>query len=186
MTRDGVSVAFEMILEEILAVQAQLNHEGASAFQQSRYKDADRLSATGKKLGEFRGKLEALLKEWNVGIDVRTRERVKVEPSYHIAAHSKGLKTNLRITLGNGSVIQRPTAAKAMADAIEELGVENVRALDLKVSGVPLVGTERHPKYAQTPLGRYLICTHSSTKDKKEDLEQIAQRLKQKIQVDII
>jgi len=43
MKRDGVSVAFEMILEEIQSVEAQLNQEGASAFQQSRYKDADRL-----------------------------------------------------------------------------------------------------------------------------------------------
>jgi len=186
MIRDGVGVAFEMILEEIQAVEAQLNQEGASAFQQSRYKDADRLSAIGKKLGEFRGKLEALRKEWNAGIDVQTRKRVKLEPSYHIAAHTKGPKTNLRITLGNGRVIQRPTAAKAMADAIEALGVENVKALNLKVNGVPLVGTQRHPRYGQTPLGRYLICTHSSTKHKKQDLETIAQRLGQKVQVDII
>jgi hypothetical protein len=186
MKRDGVNVAFEMILEEIEAVEAQLNQEGASAFQQSRYKDADRLSATGKKLREFRGKLETLRRECNAGIDSRTRERVKVEPAYHLASHTKGPKTNLRITLENGRVIQRPTAAKAMADAIEAMGVEKVKAIGLKVSGVPLVGTESHPKYGQLPVGRYLVCTHSNTRTKKEDLERVAKELSQKIRAEII
>jgi hypothetical protein len=186
MKRDGVSVAFEMILEEIQSVEAQLNQEGASAFQQSRYKDADRLSATGKELGAFRGKLEALRKEWNVGIDVHIRERVKVEPGYHIPHHTKGPKTNLRITLENGRVIQRPTAAKAMADAIEAMGVEKVRALGITVSGVPLVGTEPHPKYVQTSVGKYLVCTHSNTKSKKEHLESAAKQLNYNLKVEII
>lgn len=186
MKRDGVSVAFEMIVEEIESVEAQLNREGASAFHQSRYKDADRLSATGKKLGEFRGKLEALGKEWNAGIDIQTREPVKVEPGYHIAPHVKGPRTNLRITLENGRVIQRPTAAKAMTDAIEAMGVEKVKALGVNINGVPLVGTERDPKYGQTPLGRYLVCTHSSTKSKKENLENVAKRLNQEIKVEVI
>jgi hypothetical protein len=186
MKRDGVNVAFEMILEEIQAVEAQLNQEGASAFRESRHQDAERLGSTGRKLCEFRRKLEALQKEWNAGVDVQTRERVKVEPGYRIAPHAKGPKTNLRITLKNGRVIQRPTAAQAMADAIESMGVEKVKALGIKVSGVPLVGTERHPRYGQTQLGQYLVCTHSSTKSKKEELERVARELNQTLRVEII
>ena len=54
MKRDGVSVAFEMIMEEIEAVEAQLNEEGATAFKNSQYANADRLSAAGKELKQFR------------------------------------------------------------------------------------------------------------------------------------
>jgi hypothetical protein len=73
-----------------------------------------------------------------------------------------------------------------MADAIESMGVEKVKALGIKVSGVPLVGTERHPRYGQTPLGQYLVCTHSSTKSKKEELERVARELNQTLRVEII
>ena len=186
MKRDGVSVAFDLIFEEISSQEAQLNQKGALAFQQGRYVDADCWSAAGKKLAEFRQKLGTLKGEWSSGIDVKIRERVKVEPGYHIQPHKKGARTNLRITMPDNRVIQRPTAAQAMTDALDLLGVEDVKALDITVSGVPLVGTEPHPRYQQTPLGQYLVCTHSNTKSKKQMLERVAETLKFPIKVDVI
>jgi len=152
MKQDGVSVALELVREEIAAVEAQLKHEGIAAFQSSRYADAERLSETGKQLELFAQKLSSLKEEWTSGIDITTRSRVKVDPSYHPQPHKKGPRKNLRITLPDGRVIQRPTAAAAMADAIEAFGAERVRGLGLKVSGVPLVCTERHEKYGQTGM----------------------------------
>ena len=67
--------------------------------------------------------------------------------------------------MANGRVIQRPTAVAAMADAIEKFGVDLVKALELHVCGVPLVGTEKSEKYNQTDLRKWLVCTHSSTID---------------------
>ena len=186
MKRDGVSVAFEMIMEEIEAVEAQLNEEGATAFKNSQYADADRLSAAGKELKQFREKLETLRQEWSSGIDLKTRERVKVKPGYQIPPHKKGPRTNLRITLPNGRVIQRPTAAQAMADAIEAIGLDRVKSLGLTVSGVPLVGTDKHPKYGQTPVGKFLICTHSNTKSKKDILQNVVKSLGADIRVEVI
>lgn len=186
MKHDGVSIAFQMILEEIEAVEAQLNHEGALAFKQSKYENANRLSATGERLGEFRTKLEQLREEWDSGIDVQTRARVKMEPSYRIPRHKKGKKTILRVTLDDGRVIQRSTAAQTMTDTIGAMGAEKVMRLGYRVSGVPLVGTEQHPKYGQTPLGRYLVCTHSNTDNKKEMLERVAKKLNRKITVEKI
>lgn len=186
MNQDGVSVAFEVILEEIAAVENQLVAEGASSFRERRYNDADRLSESGKRLLLFREKLEQLREEWKSGIDAETRERVKVEPGYTIAPHTKGPKTGLRVTLPSGRVIQRPTAAQTFSDAIEELGIEAVHKLGLSVSGVPLIDTKQDRKYRQTKRGTYFIITHSNTRAKKELLEQIGSNLGKTLTVDVV
>eukprot|EP01155_Anaeramoeba_flamelloides_P019964 Anaeramoba_flamelloidesa576996_10.p1 GENE.a576996_10~~a576996_10.p1 ORF type:complete len:187 (+),score=22.30 a576996_10:140-700(+) len=186
MKSDGVSTAFGIIMEEIGAVEEQLNQEGMKAFKNSEYTDAQRLSEAGKALGAFREKQEALRNEWSSGIDVSTRQRVKVKPGYTIAPHSKSAKTVLRITLNNGHVIQRPTAAQAMADVLEVFGLEKVKALGLTVSGVDLVSTQKHERYGQTKVGQYFVCTHSNNASKKQLLEKVAQSLGQRIVVEIV
>ena len=186
MKSDGVSTAFAIIMEEIGAVEAQLNQEGMNAFKLSRYMDAERLSESGKALGAFRGKLEALRDEWHSGIDATTRERVKVEPAYTVKPHSKSKKTNIRVTMHHGRVVQRPVAAQAMADVIESFGMESVRALGHKVSGVDLVSTKKQEKYGQTKVGKYFVCTHSNTQSKKAMLEMVASELGHPIQVEVV
>ncbi len=74
-----------------------------------------------------------------------------------------------------------------MVDMIETVGAERVMKLGLNVySGVPLVGTTKVKKYTQASLGRFLVCTHSSTVDKKKMLVRLAQKLNQNIKVEII
>ena len=149
MNQDGVSVVFEVILEEIAAVENQLAAEGSLAFHERRYSDADKLSNSGKRLLEFREKLEYLRDEWTSGIDIETRQRVKVEPGYTISPHTKGPRTKIRVTLPGGRVIERPTAAQTFADVIEEMGIEAVRKLNISVSGIPLVDVKQDQKYNQ-------------------------------------
>jgi hypothetical protein len=201
MESDGVSTAFSIIMDEISAVEEQLNEEGSNAFKKSQYSDAQRLSEAGKSLGTFREKLEVLRDEWNSGIDISTRKRVKVEHSmkphtkrkrvkvesgYTLKPHTKSEKTNLRITMQNGRVIQPPSAAQAMVEAIEEFGIEKVRNLGHTVCGVDLVSKSRHEKYNQNTTGDYFICTHSCTKNKQNLLLEIAESLGQKITVEIV
>lgn len=186
MKGDSVNTALDLVREEIVAVVAQLNHEGMAAFQHSHYEEAKRLSAQGQQLEKFLEKLLALQQEWVATVAATTRERVQVHPGYHLPAHTKGPKKNLRITLPDGRVVQRPTAAAAFVDVIGRLGIDQVRALQLKVSGVPLVGATKHPKYGQTPLGKWWICTHSNTPLKKELLEKVGSALKQPLKVEVI
>jgi len=181
MKRDGVSLALDLVLEEIAAVEAQLTHEGRTAFEQNRYDDARRLAESGKRLSVFARKLAALQKEWTSGIDPQTRSRVKVG-GY---PPRKGPRTTLRVTL-SGRVFQRPTAAATMVDVIESLGVDRVRALGHRVSGMPLISTEKHEKYGQMPLGPFLVCTHSNTEAKKRLLERLGAELGRAITVDVI
>ncbi|MBU1647771.1 MAG: hypothetical protein KKF37_00260 [Proteobacteria bacterium] len=186
MKSDGVSTAFSMIMEEISAVAEQLNQEGINAFKNSKYSDAQKLSESGKELDIFKEKLEALQKDWNSGVNISTRKRVKIEPSYSIPTHSKSAKTNLRITTPSGRVIQRPTAAKALVDAIEFLGIEKVKPLGHKVNGVDLISKNKHEKYGQNMCGEYFICTHSSTESKKNLLLKIGEALGEDLEVEII
>ena len=186
MKSDGVLTAFSIIMEEISAVEQQLNIEGVNAFKNSRYSDAQKLSESGKALGLFREKLEILRNEWNSGIDISTRKRVKVDSGYSISPHSKSAKTILRVTMPNGRVIQRPTAAQAMADVIYEIGIEKINALGYKVCGVDLVSRYKHEKYGQTSIGNYYICTHSNTENKKRLLMQIAKDIGITLQIEII
>ncbi len=186
MKSDGVSAAFSLILEEIEAVESQLNQEGSAAFSKSQYDDAEAISSAGKKLKEFRSKLEKLQSEWSSGIDIKTRERVKIEPGYSIRPHSKSARTCIKVTLANGAVIQGKTAAQTMAETIKYFGLENVRALRLTVSGVDLVSTSKHPKYGQVQVGKFFVCTHSNTKSKKKLLEDLSIKLNRPLKVEII
>ena len=186
MTGDSVKTTLDLVGEENAAVVAQLNHEGSEAFRKSRYQDAERLSAQGKQLNKFSDPLLSLRKKWVSSVEIKTRQRVKVSADIHPQPQTKSPKKNLRITLPSGHVVQRPTAAAAFVETIGMLGVDDVRGLNLKVSSVPLVGTYNHPTYGQSPLGRWLICTHSNTTAKKELLERIGKSLNKTIKVDLV
>lgn len=186
MKSDGVSVAFSLILDEIQVVEAQLNREGATAFSKSQYNDAATISSSGKKLEEFRSKLKNLHSEWSSGIDIKTRERVKIEPGYSIKPHLKGAPTAIKVVLENGCVIQSNTAAQTMADTIEYFGVEHVRDLQIMINGIELVSMFKHSKYGQTRVGKFYVCTHSNNNNKKKMLEQLAKKLNRPLTVKIL
>lgn len=183
---DGVSTAFSIIMDEISAVEDQLKQEMINATQNSKYSDVQRLSEAGKSIESFREKIKILRDEWNSDIDISTRKRVKVEPGYNLKPHTKSKRTNLRITMQDGRVIQQPTAAGAMVEVIKAFGIKKVSNLGHKVCGVDLVSKSRHEKYGQNRTGDYLICTHSSTKNKQNLLLEIAKSLGQKITVEIV
>lgn len=185
MADDGVGTALDLVSEEIAAVEAQLEAENQVAFKQKRFEDTHALVESGKRLLAFRTKLDDLRKEWRSGIDAKTRDRVKVEP-YHLAPHSKGPKTGIRVTLSTGQVVQRATAADTFADILEALGLERVRALRETANKLDLVGTVRSDKYGQLRRGGYFIVTHSNTATKKATLERIAKRLGQSITVEVV
>jgi hypothetical protein len=183
MSQDGVSIAFEVILEEMAVVESQLAVEGGQAFKSKRYDDATRLSESGKHLLAFREKLEKLKSEWTSGIDAETRKRVNVEPGYTIAPHTKGAKTNIKVTLANGKVIQNRKAADTFLQVIEFFGIEAVRGLSLTLNNAPLIDTKDSDKYRTSKSGRYYIMTHSNTQTKQELLQSIAKKLGMAINV---
>ncbi|MGB4863568.1 MAG: hypothetical protein WBO97_14010, partial [Tepidiformaceae bacterium] len=89
MADDGVSAALELILEEIAAVEEQLQTENQQAFKNEQFSAAKALADSATRLVAFRAKLRELRGEWLSCIDAPTRERVRVEPSYTISPHTK-------------------------------------------------------------------------------------------------
>lgn len=186
MSQDGVTAAFDVILEEISDVEEQLASEGSDAFADKRYDDAVKLSESGKLLLEFRAKLEMLKGEWISGIDVETRKRVTVEPGYTIVPHKKSPKTLLKVVLHDGTIICEPKASDTFVKTIEFFGIEIVKNLSFTINNAPLIDVRAHPKYTTTPSGRYFVMTHSNTKTKYEQLQAIAKRLGKFISVSIV
>ena len=96
-------------------------------------------------------------------------------------------KTILKITFADGVVIQDKKASETFRQFVLKVGVEKVRSLDYKFSKVPLVSNTLDTKYSQVPLndGWYLM-THSSTKEKKYQIERIAKELGIDLIVEIV
>lgn len=98
-------------------------------------------------------------------------------------------KTVLRVTFPDGKIIAERRAKYTYVETIRRIGLMRVRNLGIKFCGVPIVSTTIDKKYgsAQVPVenGLYIL-THSSTKDKKMQLDRIATELGLKLKVEII
>ena len=98
-------------------------------------------------------------------------------------------KTGLCVYLPGGNFIQEEKACDTFVKAIQRAGVMRVRELGLTFCHVPIVSNTIDAKYgrAQHPVGDGLyVLTHSSTMDKKKQLDRISNALQLKWRVEII
>ena len=189
MSSDGVTTAFEMILEEIDAVISEVNSQGAAFLRNNDYSKAKASIESGEKLAVFRRNLEHLKDEWVTGLDESTRRQVHVEPSAvarTIASSSKASKTVLVVRFKDGTVIFETKAADTFARAIKKLGIQRVIDLESKVNNFALISKRRSEQYSQTEIDGWLIMTHSSTEAKRDQLLKIAASLKEGVTVDVV
>lgn len=100
---------------------------------------------------------------------------------------TKSAKTNLRVTLLNGKVIENRFAYETLQEIVMIAGVEKVRALGIIQCGVPLISNTQDNFYNQKEIakGMYLI-THSSTGQKRQQIEKISDALNLNLKVEII
>ena len=190
MNTDGVAAAFELIVEEIEGVAQEIADLGSDAFKSKDYERAQVLGESGKNLQAFRERVSILLEDWQAGIDIDTRRRFtstsKASKKKEISTHSKASKTVLKVTLPTGDAIEEYYAADTFALTIKALGVEKVRMLGITETGIPLIDSTKHEQYMQRKIDGWYVCTHSSTKRKKEVLETIAKKLGIRLQISII
>ena len=102
-------------------------------------------------------------------------------------ATKKSSKTNLRVTFHDGKVIENRFAYETLHEVVKLAGTEKVRALGIVQCGVPLVSNTLDNFYNQKELGKglYLI-THSSTVQKRQQIERISEALKLGLKVEIV
>lgn len=102
-------------------------------------------------------------------------------------ATKKSSKTNLRVTFPDGKVIENRFAYETLYEVVKLAGTERVRALGIVQCGVPLVSNTLDNFYNQKEIGKglYLI-THSSTVQKRQQIERISEALKLELKVEIV
>ena len=102
-------------------------------------------------------------------------------------ATKKSSKTNLRVTFPDDEVIENRFAYETLYEVVKLAGTENVRALGIVQCGVPLVSNTLDNFYNQKEIGKglYLI-THSSTVQKRQQIERISEALNLGLKVEII
>ena len=103
--------------------------------------------------------------------------------------HTKSSKTNLKVTFPDGTVIENRFAKDTLRDVVKKVGVEKVRNIGLVQCGVPLVSTTLDNVYAnaQVDLDNVLyLLTHSSTGQKRQQIENISEALGLNIVVEIV
>ena len=96
-------------------------------------------------------------------------------------------KTVLRVTFPDGTVIADKKAKITFAETIKRIGLMKVRNLGITFCHVPIVSNTLDKKYgqAQIPVGDGLyVMTHSSTHDKKKQLDKISQELRVGLKVE--
>lgn len=100
---------------------------------------------------------------------------------------TKSAKTNLRVTLPDGKVIENRFAYETLQEVIMIVGIEKVRPLGIVQCGVPLISNTQDNFYNQKEItkGMFLI-THSSTGQKRQQIEKISDALNLNLKVEIV
>lgn len=190
MPQDSVSVAFEIILEELESVVTEVNGQGAAYFRGSEYDKAEACISSAKKLKAFERKLSSLRDEWAAGLDEPTRRKVTVKAASVRAAlaedTSRKHKTILIVKMPDGTVFYEDKASDTFTKVIQKFGVKAVAAIGLRVRNTELVSKTKSDSYQQAEADGYLVMTHSSTDEKRDLLLELAAKLGQKIAVEVV
>ncbi len=188
MEKDDISTAFDLMVGAIKDSIDKIAKDIHTASNQKDFQRSEQLSRGGEPLKAFLKKVEILQKEWNRDFDKALRGRVRAPRGQAPDKPRKASRQRLCITFPDGERINGSQSAHSFAQAIAKLGVEAVKALDLKVCNVPLIDAQRDEKYgsSQRECGSYFVMTHSSTEAKKELLETIAERLGVSLQVELL
>lgn len=95
--------------------------------------------------------------------------------------------TRLAVTMPDGTTIDDKFATDTFVKVIRELGIQRVKDLNMKInSGRDLISTSEAPDQQQRELDGHYINTTTSTKVKKDLLEEIASVFDVNLKVEII
>lgn len=109
-------------------------------------------------------------------------------PNQNTSGKPRKPHTRLKVKFSNGTIIRENTAADTLVKVIQRIGPQQVSELPIKMSGRPLVSTQRPESVVKQvrELDGYFIETRSNTKTKAKCIEQIADALHIDISVSVI
>lgn len=127
---------------------------------------------------------ETETKEYSLVPKLKEREK-KTDKTY--TSSPKSSWTGLMVTFPDGKIINNRYAYETLIEVVQKVGIPKVEKLDLKHLGLDFITKTRDDFYNQHELsGGYLILTHSSTLKKKQQLDEISDRLKLGLKVEIV
>lgn len=185
----SVSTAFELMKLELETAIEDLNTQGSELFRRSRYDEARALTDRGRQLQAFCDRVDTLASEWLMNFsEVETDEDSEQEfqTARKILFASKASRTRLLVTFNDGSTLAEKTAAQTLAKVIERIGCERVATVGILVNGENIAAKEKSKKYNDIEISPYFIKIHSSTDQKKRNLEQISKSLGLGLEIAII
>ncbi len=114
------------------------------------------------------------------------KERTK-KTDKTITSSPKSAWTGLVVTFPDGKVINNRYAYETLIEVVEMVGVEKVARLGLRQVGIDFISKTRDDFYNQHELSDgYLMVTHSSTNKKKQQLEEISEKLGLGLKVEVV
>jgi len=127
---------------------------------------------------------ESETKEFSLAPKPKEREK-KTDKTY--TSSPKSSWTGLMVTFPDNKVINNRYAYETLIEAVQKVGVQKVEGLNLKHLGLNFITKTRDDFYNQHELsGGYLILTHSSTIKKKQQLDEISDKLKLGLKVEVV
>jgi hypothetical protein len=114
------------------------------------------------------------------------KERTK-KTDKTITSSPKSAWTGLVVTFPNGKVINNRYAYETLIEVVETVGVQKVAELGLKHVGLDFISKTKDDFYNQHEAsGGFLILTHSSTDKKKRQLEEMSEKLRLGLKVEVV
>lgn len=109
----------------------------------------------------------------------KTKRKLKSSP--------KSQKTKLAVIYPDGRRVEHYYAYETLLDVIETVGPEKIAALNLTWVGLPLVSKKKDDYYNQHEIkDGWLVVTHSSTNQKRKQLEDISKILQLDLKIEIV
>lgn len=119
--------------------------------------------------------------------DSNEENPARTRRTFTMSPHTKGRRTALKVHFPDGTVIREYYAARTLVEVIRKVGPERIQPLGLAANGVPLVSRERDEFYKQHDLGDgTLVMTHTSTRVKKDLLDEVSNALGLGLEVEIV
>jgi len=184
---DQVSIAFELIEDEINSVLVDYRTQGINALKEGKYSFTEEAISECKELEEFLSKIAFLKVEWDAKFESYAKPLIKAKKQ--LRSHKKGKKTRLQVIFESQNLmIDKPTAKDTFIETIKHIGIEHIASLDIEFDGKKklISKTSYHNGSNEVLVCDYYIQTHSDTKEKKRVLDRIAKELDVSLKIDII
>lgn len=182
----GVGPALKYIISELETEIVNMNVEGARLFSLSQYEEAAKKAEAGKVFHSFLKKIKSINENWHQISSSNEARNLIHKPSNKISSKSVRKRSSRKFSVFlDGREIVGKWGGDVFANCIAEMGITDVRNLNIIKYGEPIISSSASNKYASLFRDGFYVMTHFNSEDKKSILTSIADSLNRSIVVHI-